>query len=171
YLPRQGHHDNLGVSFSYPEDMVQSVRYLGQGPFRVYKNRMRGGQLGVWEKAYNNTVTGQDWQYPEFKGYHADLYWGELETDEGSLTILSETEDLFWHLFTPEHPKMAHNTNTDAVFPQTGNLSFLHAITPIGTKFKSANRLGPQSQQNPVFYSHKPDWSYTIRLWMKAETQ
>jgi hypothetical protein len=32
-------------------------------------------------------------------------------------------------------------------FPE-GNLGFLDAIAPIGSKFKSADTMGPQSQKN-----------------------
>ena len=61
-----------GVAFDYPESLVKRKRWLGNGPFRVWKNRLRGGQLGVWEDHYNDTITGwRDWVYPEFKGCFA----------------------------------------------------------------------------------------------------
>ena len=167
YLPAQGHYDYLGISFFFPEEKVQGIRYLGQGPYRVWKNRRRGTTLGVWEKAYNNTVTGQDWQYPEFKGYHADLYWAVLETTEGPLRIYSETEGLFLHLFTPDQPQMAYNENTDGLFPTAGNLSFLHAISPIGTKFKAPRQLGPQGQQNMFFYNGRDPEPLRLRIWLE----
>src|SRR5690606_19613814 len=44
----------LGVTFNYPETLCTGVRWLGKGPYRVYKNRLKGAGYGVWEKAYNN---------------------------------------------------------------------------------------------------------------------
>jgi hypothetical protein len=166
YLPAQAHYDLLGVSFQYPEEKVQGIRYLGQGPYRVYKNRLRGGQLAVWQKDYNDTRTGQEWVYPEFKGFHQDLYWAELATEEGTLQIFSETEDLFLHLFTPRPPSEAYNENTDGIYPTTGNLSFLNVISPIGTKFKRAAQLGPSGHKNMFFYSGSDPVLLRVKLWL-----
>ncbi|RMG66427.1 MAG: hypothetical protein D6722_15045 [Bacteroidetes bacterium] len=165
YLPAQGYYDYLGISFSYPEEKVQGIRYLGQGPYRVWKNRMRGTSLGVWEKAYNNTVTGESWAYPEFKGFHAGLYWAILDTEEGPIRVYSATEGLFLHLFTPDQPQMAYNENTDGLFPTAGNLSFLHAISPIGTKFKKSTQIGPQGQPNMFFYNGRDPMPLYMELW------
>jgi hypothetical protein len=32
---------------------------MGDGPYRVWKNRLKGVKLNVWDKVYNNTITGQ----------------------------------------------------------------------------------------------------------------
>lgn len=169
HLPRQGHYDLLGVSFQYPEEKVEGITYLGRGPYRVYKNRLRGGTLGGWEKAYNDTRTGQDWDYPEFKGFHQDLYWAKLQTEEGTLQFFTETENLFLHLFTPSKPTMAYNEHTDGIYPQTGNLSFLNAISSIGTKFKRAAQLGPQGQKNMFFYHGGDPMPLSVKLWFGVE--
>jgi len=152
YLPLRGHYDFLGINFNYPEEKVTGVKWLGTGPYRVWKNRMKGQRFGVWEKEYNNTITGEkEWIYPEFKGYHANLYWAEIRNSEKPFKIYNETKGVYLRLYTPERPQGAYNRNTDGIFPG-GNLSFMHAISPIGTKFKSADRLGPQSQKNIVEY-------------------
>jgi hypothetical protein len=67
------------VTFDYPEEQVTGLRWLGRGPYRVWKNRIAGPQCGVWRKTYNDTRTGADWDYPELKGHHANLYWAVLE--------------------------------------------------------------------------------------------
>ena len=62
--------------------------WLGDGPYRVWRNRLKGGTLGVWETAYNTTETGyKDWKYPEFAGYFANVRWLKLTTTEGTLTM------------------------------------------------------------------------------------
>ena len=71
--------DFMGITFNYPEAKITGMKWLGRGPYRVWKNRLKGQQLGVWQKAYNNTITGESWNYPEFKGWHADLYWMQLQ--------------------------------------------------------------------------------------------
>ena len=164
YLPVRGHYDYLGINFNYPEEKITGVKWLGRGPYRVWKNRMKGQKFGVWEKAYNNTITGErDWIYPEFKGYHDELYWVEIRNSEHNFKILNETKGVFLRLYTPERPIGAYNHHTDGIFPG-GDISFLHAISPIGTKFKSADRLGPQSQQNIVEHHGRNPKPFTFSL-------
>jgi hypothetical protein len=164
YLPQQGYYDFIGLNFSYPEDMVKGVKWLGRGPYRVWKNRMNGAGFGIWDKAYNNTVTGESgWVYPEFKGYHAQLYWMTLDNVEHPFTIYCTSPDVFMRLFTPAEPEGAYNDNTDGAFPE-GDISFMHAISPIGTKFKEAAQLGPQGGQNIIQYHRRHSMSYTCDL-------
>ena len=141
----------MGISFDYPEDQVKGVRWMGYGPYRVWKNRMKGNTLNVWEKAYNNTITGESWVYPEFKGYHRNFYWATIQSKEQDFTIVCPDEDVFLRLFTPEKPLGASNDNTSPEFP-SGNISFLHGINPIGTKFSKPESLGPMSQPNMFLY-------------------
>lgn len=142
-----GNHDHIGVTFDYPENKVKHIKWLGNGPFRVWKNRLKGVTFNIWEKAYNNTVTGESWEYPEFKGFHSNLYAADLTTDEGVIRLVAASEDLFLHLFTPDKPVKRNNDNTLGLFPD-GQLSILNAISPVGTKFRTAKDTGPQGQQN-----------------------
>src|SRR6185437_3864900 len=57
-----GTNNFLGVTFDYPEANVRRKRWLGDGPYRVWKNRLRGETLNVWGNDYNDTITGyRDW--------------------------------------------------------------------------------------------------------------
>ena len=138
-----GRHAHLGVTFDYPEAQVTGLKWLGRGPYRVWKNRMQGNAFDVWHKAYNDTATGADWTYPEFKGHHADFYWAVLETKELPITVVTDTEDLFLRVLTPRYGE--NPTFTAVKFPE-GDLSFLHAIAPIGTKFAGPETMGPEGQ-------------------------
>jgi hypothetical protein len=144
---QKGDPDFMGITFHYPEEKITGMKWLGQGPYRVWKNRLKGMQFRVWEKAYNNTVTGESWNYPEFKGYHAALYWVQVQTREASFTVYTGNDHTFLQMLTPARPAGAFNENTSPAFPQ-GSISFLQAISPIGTKFQRAQQMGPQSQQN-----------------------
>ncbi len=50
-------------------------------------------------------------------------------------------------MLTPDKPGGAFNDFTSPNFPKA-SISFLQAISPIGTKFQHAQLMGPQSQQN-----------------------
>jgi len=157
--------DFVGLTFNYPEKKCEAVKWMGRGPYRVWKNRIKGSNLGIWEKEYNNTITGESFNnliYPEFKGYHGNLYWATLETSESDFTIISETPNLFFRLFTPGKPQQVSG-GTYPPFPE-GDISFLYEIPAIGTKFKQASRLGPKSQKG-VYGDHKGDQFYPIKLW------
>jgi hypothetical protein len=141
--------DFLGVNFNYPEKKITGIKYFGTGPYRVWKNRLKGGRLNVWAKKYNNTITGESWDYPEFKGYYKDFKWVVIQNTESPFTIYTETENLFLRLYTPQKPRGAGNDYTSPPFP-AGDISFLHGITPIGTKFDGAENHGPEGQKNKV---------------------
>jgi hypothetical protein len=137
--------DFLGVVFDYPEDYVKSKRWLGDGPYRVWKNRLRGVAFGVWENGYNDTITGyRDWEYPEFKGCFANVRWLQLETTEGTMTIVPQKIP-YMQVLTPSQPPDNLVAKTKVNLPRAG-LGLLHAIPAIGTKFKDAKASGPQSQ-------------------------
>jgi hypothetical protein len=143
-----GTNDFFGVLFDYPENLVTHKRWLGAGPYRVWKNRLRGATLGVWENDYNNTITGwRDWVYPEFKGFFAGMRWLQLDTAEGQITVLNKNAVPFVQVLTPEFPPPNLVGKAIAPMPQCG-LGFLDAISPIGSKFKEARFGGPQGQPN-----------------------
>ena len=145
-----GTFDYAGITFSYPENLVIGAKLMANGPYHVWKNRLKGPEFGIFDKKYNNTITGESWDYPEFKGYYSNLYAVELQTSEVPFTVVSATKDLFLHLYTPgeaRYSKTGVSGELNPPFPD-GNISFLHAISPIGTKFTKADAEGPQSQKN-----------------------
>jgi len=154
----------MGVNFSFPEKEIKGLTYMGDGPYRVWKNRMKGTSLGVWDKTYNNTITGQgNVVYPEFKGYYSNLYWMKLQTTGQPVTIVCDSRDVFMRLFTPANPKNVYNTAP--LFP-SGDISFMHGITPIGTKSQKPEKLGPGGQKNQYFnYDRNIEDALTLNLY------
>jgi hypothetical protein len=146
-----GNRDFAGITFSYPENLVTGAALLANGPFHVWKNRIKGTQFGLFRKEYNNTITGQSWLYPEFKGYYANFYAVQILTRELPFTIISATSDLYLHLLTPEKAKYSTTRgvsgSVNPPFPE-GNISFLHAISAIGTKFSNPEKEGLQGEKN-----------------------
>ena len=87
--------------------------------------------------------------YPEFKGYFADIAWMEKNTVEGKFLIASPDKNLFIRRF--------NFYGLSGVKPQPGllpgDISFLDAIPPVGTKLglnidSHPERLGPNSETN-----------------------
>jgi len=143
----EGTNDYFGVVFDYPENLVKSKRWLGDGPYRVWKNRLAGATPGVWQNDYNNTITGwRDWIYPEFKGCFANVRWLRLDTAEGPITVVPENVP-FVQVLTPEFPPAKLAGNTIAPLPVCG-LGFLNAIPPIGSKFQAADVVAPSGERS-----------------------
>lgn len=155
---------NFGFTFDYPEQQVRGVRWFGRGPYRVWKNRLRGMNLGIWEKAYNDTQTGAAYErlvYPEFKGYHADLRWATLQTAESDFTVFSLTDGLYLRLYTPGEPADNKAFSACPEFP-AGDISFLLEIPAIRS-FKPVSEHGPRSQPGNIRVK-KGDEGIPVRL-------
>jgi hypothetical protein len=141
----QGEFALFGISFDYPESKMRSMRFLGQGPFRVWKNRLKGGTPDVWSNNYKNDIPGVTWDFPEFKGYYRDWRWVVFSTEQGDITVVNGTPDLYLGVYRPNDGPFPANTKLNV--PDTG-IAFLHGIPAIGTKFDKPEVLGPQSWKN-----------------------
>lgn len=142
---------DIGLTFSYPESEVKGMTWLGAGPYRVWKNRQRGANFGLWHKDYNNTITGSNFEnlvYPEFKGYHGMLYWAVLEGDDSAITVSSATDGVYLRVFTPQEPEGVKGEDRMQPFPE-GDISFLLDINAMRS-FKPIPEHGPRSQPTKV---------------------
>ena len=162
----------FGITFDYPESGVKLFSWLGNGPYRVWKNRLKGARFGYWEKTYNNTITGESFEnliYPEFKGYHANFVAGKISSEVGDLNVFSENDKLFLRLFTPDMPK----NNVSKVYPQPsfpqGNISFLYEI-PAMRAFKPLSQQGPESQPTNIRIK-SGDEGIPMTLWFDFRSQ
>jgi hypothetical protein len=155
-----GDADFMGVTFDYPEEKITGMKWLGRGPYRVWKNRLRGQKFGVWQKAYNNSITGETWGYPEFKGYYSEVKWVVIENKESSFAVSTDNKNMYFQMLHPEREKDAlKENNVEPAFPK-GSIGFLNGINPIGTKFQSAAIMGPQSEKN-----HNTGNKFSGTLW------
>jgi len=169
YFPAEFYTWFDGVNFSFPEDQIKAVEYMGNGPYRVWKNRLKGNQFGIWNKKYNSTETAESWVYPEFKGYYSNLYWCRFITDSQPFTVYTENEDLFLRLFTPAF-KTDPWHNYEPIFP-TGNISFMQGIPSIGNKSQTAESTGPMGMKNSFYdYEKDPNRSLVITLYFDFRT-
>jgi hypothetical protein len=130
-----------GVTFAHPEQQLEGWRWLGEGPYRVWQNRLHGTWLDIHANQRQVLQPGESFDYPEFEGMFAGVRWAELTTTAGTLRLRSLQPDAYLRLGTPRisHPQ------TTVDFP-SGDVSFLHAIPGIGSKFKTPQVSGPSAQ-------------------------
>ncbi|KLT64411.1 glycoside hydrolase family 2 [Pedobacter sp. BMA] len=163
YFPSDYFTTFAGLNFSYPETEIKGVEYKGNGPYRVWKNRMKGTEFGIWKKDYNDSATGEPaWQYPEFKGYYSNMYWCEFIGRQQSFKVLTDREDVFLRLFTPKKSKDTEYDNMSPTFPN-GDISFMNAISAIGTKTQKPETTGPMGMKN-IYYDFDKDPSRALDM-------
>jgi hypothetical protein len=147
-----GPYQFAGISFSYPENWIIRAKWLGDGPYRVWKNRLQGVHFNVWGSIYNNTQTGAyPFFYPEFKGYFSNLTWMELSTAQGKILMASEDKGLFLRLYD------FYGITGPKSYPElpTGDISFLDCIPALGSKLATglttdASVYGPGGKINEL---------------------
>lgn len=151
--------DMMGVRFDYPEAKMQHKKWLGQGPFRVWQNRLHGTSLSVWENDYNDPVPGESFTYPEFKGYFAGVEWMKLRTEEGCILIENHTPSNYTGVYQPRDGR----DRLLYTLPESG-ISFLHVIPPVRNKVNATDLIGPSSQ--PVWANGSYSGSITLHFSM-----
>jgi hypothetical protein len=136
--------DILGVQFDADEKLVRSIRWLGMGPYRVWQNRLQGTRLDVWQNGYNDSMPGERWIYPEFKGYFRDVRWADFVTASGVTSLSSVPSSSYLGLFKPRD-------GVDGLldFPDVG-IAVLDVIPAMRNKFHTTDEIGPQSQAKQV---------------------
>jgi len=134
----EGSFNYHGITFDHDEEAMKSLRWLGEGPYRVWQNRLHGTALGIHENGRHVLQPGESFRYPEFEGFFAGVRWARLDTAAGPLSIVSDNPAAYLRIGTP---RLSH-PNTAVDFP-AGDLSFMHAIPGMGSKFKTPEVSGP----------------------------
>ena len=139
--------DLMGVSFDMDESDVSSKEWIGLGPYRVWKNRMHGPQLGLWRNDYNDPVPGESFIYPEFKGYFAGVQWMKINTSSGvNVNLEPASSRDFVGVFQPRDGR----DELLYTLPQTG-ISIMQVIPAVRNKVNTTDLNGPSAQ--PVWAS------------------
>jgi hypothetical protein len=152
----EGAADILGVSFDYPETSVLAKRWVGAGPYRIWKNRQAGTEFGLHAARYSRSTPGVSYEYPEFEGFFGAWNWLELQTREADVVIRNGGRIPYFALYRP-----TPGENPVVELPELG-WSFLHAVAPIGTKFDRPEVLGPQSQETQFTSPIEGELSFSL---------
>ena len=84
----------------------------------------------------------------------------KLGTKDQPITIVCNNEDVYLRLFTPKYASKPYNTAP--AFPG-GDISFMQAITSIGTKSQKPEKMGPSGEPN-MYYDYGNDGTYSKKL-------
>ena len=120
------------------EPILNETRYPEES-YRVWQNRMEGPQYGLWQNDYNDPIPGETFEYPEFKGYFANVSWMQLQTTEGKFGIELISGKVA--VYTPRDGR-DHILYT---LPETG-ISILKTIPAVRNKVNTTDLNGPSAQ-------------------------
>jgi hypothetical protein len=142
------------VGFDLPEENVAAKRWLGDGPYRIWANRRQGPQFGLWENVYNDTIPGHTWDYPAFKGVFGNVDWMALKLKSGNSLFIQPAGLADVGVLCPSNEKDLKREKGGSGGPRTaiwdypgsGGLFLFHKVPAVGTKFRGAAGLGPQSR-------------------------
>ena len=154
--------DMMGISFDYPESQVKSKQWVGNGPYRVWQNRLEGPQYGYWQNDYNDPVPGETFEYPEFKGYFSHVNWMQLTTSEGKIGIYPTLPRSGKHIYVGIYQPRDGRDHILYDLPETG-LSLLEAIPAVRNKVNTTDLNGPSAQP----YWAKGMHVYSAKLWFE----
>lgn len=149
--------DLMGLAFDYPETKVRSKAWVGNGPYRVWQNREQGPQYGYWQNDYNDPIPAESWDYPEFKGYFANVKWMQLTTDEGKIGFSGLTAGEYVGVYTPRDGR----DGLLYTLPQTG-LCIFKVIPSVRNKVNTTDLNGPSAQ--PQWLNGKGEASFTLNF-------
>ena len=146
------HLDTIGTSVN--GRLILSLVIVGTAttdivrPNFFYSSTIHGDPgFGIYEKPYNNSITGEKWDYPEFKGYYAEFHAVTLHnSQQPDLTLFVPDEDRFVQLYAPQRPAQ-YVAPSVPVVPQE-DICVLSHISPIGSKFTLPHVEGPQGEKN-----------------------
>src|SRR6185369_431656 len=100
-ITHEGPADIFGMQFEFPESAVLAKRWVGEGPYRIWKNRLAGTQFGLHEANYSRSTPGESFEYPEFEGYFGQWRWLEMRTRSGVIAIRNESDIPYFGLYRP----------------------------------------------------------------------
>ena len=133
-----------GITFDLPEDEILAWSWVGQGPERVWANRLRGTGFDLFDRKVAKLRPGVDYDYPQCPGFYAGVHQAALRTKSGTLHMACHQDGTFVRVGTNDEGNPVRTS-----WP-AGNFSILHAIPAIGNKFQRPEVLGPQSEPHPA---------------------
>lgn len=148
--------DLMGIMFDYPEPKVESKQWVGDGPYRVWQNRMQGPQYNLWQNKYNDPIPGESFEYPEFKGYFSNVTWMQIKTTEGRVGIINDSNS-FIGVYQPRDGR----DNLLYTLPET-EISLLRVIPAVRNKVNCTDLNGPSAQ--PVWSSGRMSTTATFKF-------
>jgi hypothetical protein len=132
-----------GLTFDLPESGIRNFAWTGQGPERVWANRLRGNRFGSFQRDFRKLKPGTDFDQPHTAGFYANVREASIKAKSGVVRVTCGQDNTFLRIGTNDEGSPV------TVYWPAGDFSVMHAIPAIGNKFDKPEMLGPQSEPRP----------------------
>jgi len=130
--------DLSGIAFDLAADSIRELRFVGDGPGRIWGNRRAGPDFGFWRK-----LRGTESSFGalgDLPGFYSGVRRAALELPRGTLEIAIGDDDVALGISAPRFPADAGRATAE--LPPRDSLSFVDRVPPIGSKFHTPAELG-----------------------------
>ncbi|WP_288954876.1 glycoside hydrolase family 2 TIM barrel-domain containing protein [uncultured Polaribacter sp.] len=148
YSVKKGIYEYAGIGMEVNAKTIKSKRWLGEGPTRVWKNRLEGGIYDVHAVEKKINIPGEVYNQPEFEGCFAPWKWAVFYMDDNVSVGFQNNSDVILGVLNPingENAKMA-----SWKYPKKEGFYFFNAIPAVGSKWKRPTEFGPDAQPTKI---------------------
>lgn len=166
FSPQEGIYKYAGIGMSVNADAVKSKRWLGEGPARIWKNRMEGGLYDVYGVDKLINIPGEVYNQPEFEGYFAPWKWAVFYLEDNVSIGFQNNSDVILGVLNPVNGENAKFASWK--YPDKAGFYFFNTISAIGSKWKKPTEFGPDAQ--PTFIKEPQEGSVSLFInWNNVE--
>ncbi|CAM3320778.1 glycoside hydrolase family 2 protein [Zobellia roscoffensis] len=158
YSPEYGFYEYAGIGMEVNPKAVKSKRWLGEGPARIWKNRVEGGIYDVHAVDKLINIPGEVYNQPEFEGCFAPWKWAIFYMENNVSVGFKNNSDLILGVLNPINgfnSKMA-----SWKYPQKEGFYFFNVISAVGSKWKKPTEFGPDAK--PEFINNSLSGSVSL---------
>lgn len=107
YSPQEGAYEYAGIGMEVKADAVKSKRWLGEGPARIWKNRVEGGIYDVHAVDKLINIPGEVYNQPEFEGCFEPWKWAVFHMEDNLSIGFKNNSDIILGVLNPVNGKNA----------------------------------------------------------------
>lgn len=144
YTISAGTYNYTGIGMEVNAKAVKSKRWFGEGPARIWKNRIQGGTWDVFSLDKKENIPGKIYNPPAFEGCFAPWKWATFSLKNNVSIGFKNNSDLVLGVLNPVNgvnPRFAQWH-----YPKVAGFYFFHSISAVGSKWKSPTTFGPDGQ-------------------------
>ncbi|MES2388393.1 MAG: glycoside hydrolase family 2 TIM barrel-domain containing protein [Bacteroidota bacterium] len=155
-----------GITFDLPDSLIESFKWFGNGPEKVWQNRESGLGHGLFTALNPTRVKSDTLHKSEFGGYYSGFRYASVKTLSNYITIIAGNDNMY--LQVAKHESKSGINNLQPNFP-AGELSIMHSIGSMGDKYNAADKNRPAQSPNAATDAAKAEYSGSV--WFKFEAE
>ncbi|APY11627.1 hypothetical protein BWZ22_10400 [Seonamhaeicola sp. S2-3] len=148
YTLATGKYNYAGIGIEVDADDVLRKRWLGEGPERIWKNRLEGGVLDVYFNEKQVNIPGLVYNPPAFEGCFAPWNWAVFYLNDYVNVAFKNQTEVVLGVLNPVNGKGHKYANWS--YPNKEGFFFFDYISAVGSKWKKATEFGPDAQPSVI---------------------